>query len=245
MNLRGWLECLGAVQIGRKRLLDHVYSHNSAVLFISLASRVLFGDFVFFTSCLILFLLRCLLWSMMDHSSSLDKRRHSLNKCGVIESFHDDPNAPKWQWTMASLASRHRTMTRYVRMWMMERTHQRRNTAHYKTRSISFSAGLKTRTPSRLYTEHLTVRTHTRFFLVRTKHVMTALVAPDCQVLRVSQNHFISDHVSLECSLLSFSSDSHSSSTCSLTRPSASSTPLTGNRRLPVPLRREVECLAI
>ena len=60
----------------------------------------------------------------------------------------------------------------------------------------------------RLYTKHLTVRTHTRFFLVRTKHVMTARVAPNCQVLRVSQNHFISDHVSLECSVLSFSSDS-------------------------------------
>ena len=37
-----------------------------------------------------------------------------------------------------------------------------------------------------------------------------------------------------------------SSPTCSLTRPSASSTPLTGIRRhLPVPLRRGVECLAI
>ena len=115
MNLRGWLECLGAVQIGRKGLLDHVHSHNS-VLLISLSFYESSLVILSFYDSFDLLLVCCLLWSMMDHSSSLDKRRHSLNKYGVIESFHDDPNAPKWQWTVASLASRHRTMTRYVRM---------------------------------------------------------------------------------------------------------------------------------
>ena len=55
-----------------------------------------------------------------------------------------------------------------------------------------------------MYRDHLTTRTHTRIFLVRTSHVMTARVA---QVLRVSQNHSISDHVSLGCPMSSFPSD--------------------------------------
>ena len=48
---------------------------------------------------------------------------------------------------------------------------------------------------------------YAHFFLLRTSHVMTARVAQDCHVLRVSQNHSIFSHVSLACSLLFASSD--------------------------------------
>ena len=246
MKLRGWLKCLGAVQIGSKRLFDHVHSHNSVLFFRWLleSSLVILSFYELFDSLL----LSCLLWSMLDHSSSLDKQRHSLNKYGIIESFHDDPNATEWQCTVLSQASRHRAMTRYVRMKMMERTHHRMNTAQFKTRSICFSAGLKNAdfcVDCTQNTSLYAVRTHTRFFLVRTKHVMTARVAPDCQVLRVSQNHFISDHVSLECSALSFSSDS-----LSLHQLFSDATfriiyATDWKQKTSVPLRREVECLAI
>ena len=79
-----------------------------------------------------------------------------------------------------------------------------------------------------LYRKHFTVHTHTRIFLVRTSHVMTARVAQDCQCCVC-----LKTIPSLIMSLLDVPfrpfPPIFSSPTCSLTRPSASSTPLRQN----------------